>query len=879
MRGPARQSMRRRRPPTYEFDAALSFAGEDREPAEALAIALRDKGYSIFYDKHREADLWGKRTEEYDHIYGSRTRFVIPFVSADYKRKDWTQYEFGVARREAAHRAGEFILPIRVDDTRLLGLPDETNYLSLQDLTVEEIAATFEQKYRKVFGGIPTGTAPQRKTQKDQRQVTLLSRQTRQALGLVATAILPLTASEFKRLFPDFNWASVFRTLSRRGLIKRSAGRVIVRQAAKRAFTADQSEDLDLNQAWIDVFIPIKDHPDIATFLCVHYVRVGRLNEAVNVLADATDFMHGGWWNQVNLAVLRVLASRQRSRLIKPKERCRLYNSMGISLTSDGQYEEALTWFSKLKNYAQRRGYTNWVGQSWLNAGVAHNNHGDFTAAVRCYRKAINSGKAGRDSLLIARAEGNLTDLLIDDSPDEAEDLLEDSVRRKKALGDKVGLAYAYRQRGRLEANRGAPGRAQQWFERAEGMARKLGHKYLLTCSLEDIATAHYDRGQRSLALRKYRQAYKLAMAEDYEEESIRLAVSQARLCFELGRYTEAETGLRLALSAADRRADHGTRIACIHGIGLVHLVCGRSARGNRMLNRALRLARKNDQADWISRCLTDRCRNFHNGELGGFDRKRLIRAAINEQKRGNWLVAGRLWLTYADEGQQLGSKRQTVKGAFTSALSCFAELKKPPVECIDAHSKFYLWLWGAGSYSDALRVLTELEHVVRLVGSESAVLGARDQRGVCLQELSRHDEALRLHETVVRQARKLKDLDQLSKSLNNLGEALRYLHRSSKAIDTLEEAEAVCLRIGDYEGALSAAYNRALALRDKQDWANAALILRRCRDSARRRRFWGEYVKGWTNIASLAWEQGRLRTAGRAYARALAEARRLSSA
>lgn len=34
----------------YEYDIALSFAGEDRKYAEKLALKLRDKGVRVFYD-------------------------------------------------------------------------------------------------------------------------------------------------------------------------------------------------------------------------------------------------------------------------------------------------------------------------------------------------------------------------------------------------------------------------------------------------------------------------------------------------------------------------------------------------------------------------------------------------------------------------------------------------------------------------------------------------------------------------------------------------------------------------------------------------------------------------------------------------------------
>ncbi|HMF36865.1 MAG TPA: hypothetical protein VKF17_09510, partial [Isosphaeraceae bacterium] len=61
--------MPRRRQP-YEYDVALSFAGEERRYAETLAEILRAAGLSVFYDKHHEVTLWGKDQREFERIYG-----------------------------------------------------------------------------------------------------------------------------------------------------------------------------------------------------------------------------------------------------------------------------------------------------------------------------------------------------------------------------------------------------------------------------------------------------------------------------------------------------------------------------------------------------------------------------------------------------------------------------------------------------------------------------------------------------------------------------------------------------------------------------------------------------------------------------------------
>ena len=44
----------------YEFDVAISYAGEDREFAEALAETLRYHQLNVFYDNFEKPTLWGK---------------------------------------------------------------------------------------------------------------------------------------------------------------------------------------------------------------------------------------------------------------------------------------------------------------------------------------------------------------------------------------------------------------------------------------------------------------------------------------------------------------------------------------------------------------------------------------------------------------------------------------------------------------------------------------------------------------------------------------------------------------------------------------------------------------------------------------------------
>ena len=78
----------------YEYDVALSFAGEDREFVENCAEILRSLNINVFYDNYEKEVLLGKNLYSYlADVYKNRARFAVVFVSESYKKKRWTNHE------------------------------------------------------------------------------------------------------------------------------------------------------------------------------------------------------------------------------------------------------------------------------------------------------------------------------------------------------------------------------------------------------------------------------------------------------------------------------------------------------------------------------------------------------------------------------------------------------------------------------------------------------------------------------------------------------------------------------------------------------------------------------------------------------------------
>ena len=115
---------------SFDYDVALSFAGEDRQIVEEIAHELKNFGLKVFYDSFEQAKLWGKNLYIYlSDIYRLKARYCIMFLSESYKKKLWTNHEREAAQNRAFHESREYILPIRLDDTEIPGMLDTISYL------------------------------------------------------------------------------------------------------------------------------------------------------------------------------------------------------------------------------------------------------------------------------------------------------------------------------------------------------------------------------------------------------------------------------------------------------------------------------------------------------------------------------------------------------------------------------------------------------------------------------------------------------------------------------------------------------------------------------------------------------------------------------
>ncbi len=139
----------------FEYDVAISFAGEQRPEAQAIAKELQKAGVKVFYDEYELATLWGKDLFEHlADVYQRKARYCLTLVSEAYAAKVWTTHERRNAQARALVQKTEYILPVRFDDTDIPGLPATVGYLRFQDHGVNGICDLLLQKLGKQ-GDVP----------------------------------------------------------------------------------------------------------------------------------------------------------------------------------------------------------------------------------------------------------------------------------------------------------------------------------------------------------------------------------------------------------------------------------------------------------------------------------------------------------------------------------------------------------------------------------------------------------------------------------------------------------------------------------------------------------------------------------------------------
>lgn len=136
----------------FEYEIALSFAGEERSTAEELSSRLAGRGIQVLLDEYNEADSASMGADTISHLvnlYARKARYCVLLVSRHYPLSAWTRAERDSARERALRDPDEYILPLQCDGADVPGITEVAGYRDLREVSQETIADFLQEKIRQ----------------------------------------------------------------------------------------------------------------------------------------------------------------------------------------------------------------------------------------------------------------------------------------------------------------------------------------------------------------------------------------------------------------------------------------------------------------------------------------------------------------------------------------------------------------------------------------------------------------------------------------------------------------------------------------------------------------------------------------------------------
>jgi len=135
----------------YKYDVALSFAGEDSEHAIQVSELLRTQKVKVFDYKIKESEIWGKDLYDYlARVYAEQSKYTVIFYSKHYANKPWTNHERQAAQSRALVESREYILPVKLDNTKIPSQLRTKAHFDLRMKSVGELCNFIIDKLNKL---------------------------------------------------------------------------------------------------------------------------------------------------------------------------------------------------------------------------------------------------------------------------------------------------------------------------------------------------------------------------------------------------------------------------------------------------------------------------------------------------------------------------------------------------------------------------------------------------------------------------------------------------------------------------------------------------------------------------------------------------------
>lgn len=136
---------------TTVFDVAISFPGENRDYAQAVAeiLSLQLGRNRVFFDDFYKSQLARPNLDTLlQDIYRNRSRLIVVFLCESYALKDWCGIEFRAVREIIKQREDDKVMFVRHDNGYVDGVFSTDGYIDATQHTPIQVADMILERVR-----------------------------------------------------------------------------------------------------------------------------------------------------------------------------------------------------------------------------------------------------------------------------------------------------------------------------------------------------------------------------------------------------------------------------------------------------------------------------------------------------------------------------------------------------------------------------------------------------------------------------------------------------------------------------------------------------------------------------------------------------------
>ena len=254
-------------------------------------------------------------------------------------------------------------------------------------------------------------------------------------------------------------------------------------------------------------------------------IKLRLLNEMVE--AEADDKIWPIYNEQLKNTAEKLLLTKPNAVLLKTAKKylAAAINNIGYIYNNQGDIPKALEYYSKSLKIREEIGDKYGIAESLSNIGVIYDNQGDIPKALEYYSKSLQLREEIGDKQGIAVLLNNIG-VIYDNQGDipKALEYYSKSLQLREEIGDKQGTANSLSNIGGIYHRQGDPlvtsskedalrvgiSKALEYYSKSLQLREKIGDKYGITISLNNIGGIYYNQGDIPKSLEYFGKSLQL---------------------------------------------------------------------------------------------------------------------------------------------------------------------------------------------------------------------------------------------------------------------------------------------------------------------------------------------------------------------------------